>query len=61
MFNTPLRRYHPDHSPQWSLIKTPTSQKLKQDVDMLIGKFNSIPGFTANLTMTLFQAATGGA
>jgi len=55
------RRYHPDHQPQYSLVKTPLSQRLDQDVRVFIGNFNSIPAFTANYTMTLFQQSTAGA
>lgn len=54
-------RYHPERQPQYSLIKTPLSQRLDQDVRVFIGNFNSIPAFTANYTMTLFQQSTAGA
>jgi hypothetical protein len=55
-----LCRYHPERQPQYSLIKTPLSQRLDQDVRVFIGNFNSIPAFTANYTMTLFQQSTAG-
>eukprot|EP00879_Flechtneria_rotunda_P009130 GHRR01009559.1.p1 GENE.GHRR01009559.1~~GHRR01009559.1.p1 ORF type:complete len:729 (+),score=358.87 GHRR01009559.1:168-2354(+) len=53
-------RYHPNADPQYTLLKTPLSQKLKQDVDVFINNFKSIPAFTANYTMTLFQQTTSG-
>jgi hypothetical protein len=54
-------RYHPQAEPQYSILKTPLSKKLAQDVQVFIQNFNSIPAFTANHTMTLFQQTTSGA
>jgi hypothetical protein len=54
-------RYHPQAEPQYSILKTPLSKKLAQDVQVFIHNFNSIPAFTANHTMTLFQQTTSGA
>ncbi|KAF6261129.1 mitotic checkpoint protein-domain-containing protein [Scenedesmus sp. NREL 46B-D3] len=54
-------RYHPQAEPPYSILKTPLSKKLAQDVQVFIHNFRSIPAFTANHTMTLFQQTTSGA
>lgn len=55
------RRYHPERQPQYQIIKTPLSERLRSEVQIYIGNFKSIPAFTANYTATLFQQSTAGA
>ncbi|WIA20164.1 hypothetical protein OEZ85_006013 [Tetradesmus obliquus] len=54
-------RYHPQAQPPYSILKTPLSKKMAQEVQVFIQNFGSIPAFTANHTMTLFQQTTSGA
>lgn len=61
LFGSRCCRYHPQSEPQYTILKTPLSKKLAQDVQVFIHNFNSIPAFTANYTMTLFQQTTSGA
>jgi hypothetical protein len=42
------------------LVPTPYSEGLRQQVDTFLSKYKSVPAFTANLTMELFNQATQG-
>jgi len=39
-------------------VPTPYSESLQREVDMFIGRYKSIPAFTSNLTMDIFQTQT---
>ncbi len=42
------------------LVPTPYSEGLRQQVDTFLSKYKSVPAFTANLTMELFNQSTQG-
>jgi mitotic spindle assembly checkpoint protein MAD1 len=47
-----------DKSGQAELVPTTYSETMQREVDTFIGRYKSIPAFTANLTMDIFNKQT---